>query len=76
MRVSVANSSHLITAQRPLEEFMTDPALTIACVLLVVVSIGWIVVWRLILHDAKKAAMRGKRLRGIKPPRDVWTYPP
>ena len=66
-------------AKRPLLEFMRDPALTVACVLLVVVSIGWVVVTRLILHKMKRAAQRGVRspaTDAIRPAKDIWTIPP
>lgn len=66
-------------AERPLLEFMRDPTLTVACVLLVVVSIGWVVVTRLILHRMKRAAIRGIRSAStdaIRPAKDIWTIPP
>ena len=65
--------------KRPLVEFMRDPSLTVACVLLVVVSIGWVVVTRLILHKMKRAARRGVRsaaTEAIRPAKDVWSLPP
>ena len=66
----------IIASHRPLQEFVTDPALTIACVLLVVVSIGWIVVWRMILRAMKRAAIEGRRVEVPKKPRDIWALPP
>ena len=61
-----------------LVEFMRDPALTVACVLLVVVSLGWVVMTRLILHRMKRAARRGARARldAIRPAKDIWSIPP
>lgn len=62
-----------------LEEFLADPALTIACVMLIVVSVGWVVISRLIVRNLRKAAMRGRRSRRIeaaRPSRDIWTMPP
>jgi hypothetical protein len=54
----------------PLEEFSRDPLLTVACVLLVGVSMGWIVVSRLIYRNLKKAAAAGPPSRKRKrPPR-------
>jgi hypothetical protein len=69
--------AHLtFAAQRPLREFLTDPTLTIACVLLIVVSIGWVVVWRLIIRAMKKAASRGVSSEAPQNPRDIWAFPP
>ena len=70
-----------LSAQIPLREFLVDPSLTIACVLLVVVSVGWIVVWRRILRDMRRAASRRPASRApktdvVRPPRDIWSYPP
>ncbi len=66
----------LAAAERPLREFLTDPSLTIACVLLVVVSVGWIVVWRLIVREMRRAVARGRRADAVKATRDIWAYPP
>lgn len=66
-------------AKRPLVEFMRDPSLTVACVLLVVVSVGWVVVTRLIVHKMKRAARQGVRnaaTEAIRPAKDVWSMPP
>jgi hypothetical protein len=61
-----------------LEEFLSDPILTMACVLLIVVSIGYIIVTRLIARRYKKAALRDRRraeqMRANE--RDIWSYPP
>jgi hypothetical protein len=61
-----------------LREFFSDPSLTVACVLLIVVSVGWVVVTRLILHDLNSAAYqrRGTKPREPKPVRDIWRSPP
>lgn len=78
----LATSSGLNTAQdaeRPFLEFMRDPTLTIACVLLVVVSVGWVVVTRIIVRRMKRAAIRGVRsvsTDAIRPAKDIWTIPP
>ena len=46
-------------------EFARDPILTVACVLLIVVSISWIVVSRMIVHQLKRyEAARPKKRRG------------
>ncbi|HYI46576.1 MAG TPA: hypothetical protein VE174_14055 [Actinomycetota bacterium] len=63
-------------AERPLREFLTDPTLTIACVLLIVVSIGWVVVWRLIIRRMKRAALSGGPAEAPRSPRDIWAFPP
>lgn len=66
-------------AKKPLVEFMRDPSLTVACVLLVVVSVGWVVVTRLIVHKMKRAARRGVRSAAtdaVRPAKDIWSLPP
>ena len=65
-----------LAAERHLREFLTDPTLTIACVLLIVVSVGWVTVWRLILKEMNRAVVRGLPVEPVKPPRDIWAYPP
>jgi hypothetical protein len=47
---------------QPVEEFARDPALTVAAVLLIVVSIAWIVVARMIWINLRRAAARAERL--------------
>ena len=62
-----------------IEEFLADPVLTVACVMLVVVSFGWVVISRLIVRNLRKAAMRGirsRRVDAVRPNRDIWTMPP
>ena len=69
----------LAATARDLGELFRDPALTVACVLLMVVSIGWVIVTRLIVRDLKKAARKGRavpRIDVVRPPRDIWSYPP
>jgi cell division protein FtsX len=46
---------------RPLDEFVRDPALTVACVLLIVVSVAWVVVARMIWLNLRRAASRAER---------------
>lgn len=59
------------------QEFLRDPALTVACVLLIVVSAGWIVISRLIVREMRRAALRAHREPDlVKPPRDIWSVPP
>lgn len=63
--------------ERRLDEFGRDPVLTVACVLLVVVSIGWFVAMRGISHRLRRAAERGQlRVDEVQPPRDIWKAPP
>jgi hypothetical protein len=60
-------------------ELFRDPALTVACVFLIVVSIGWVVVSRLIVRRLKQAALRGQHIARrdiVQPPRDIWSFPP
>ncbi|HJR44809.1 MAG TPA: hypothetical protein VJ927_04335 [Actinomycetota bacterium] len=62
-----------------INEFLSDPMLTVACVMLVVVSVGWVIVSRLIVRNLRKAAMRGirnPRVDSMRPERDIWTMPP
>ena len=60
-----------------LDEFLSDPILTMACVLLIVVSIGYIIVTRLIVRRYKKAALRDRRrAEQLRGERDIWSYPP
>ena len=66
-------------ANDPLEEFLSDPILTVACVMLIVVSMGWVLISRLIVRNLRKAAMRGRRssrVDAIRPERDIWSMPP
>ena len=69
----------VLLAQRtqPIEEFLREPILTVACVLLIVVSVAWIVVTRAIVRNLKRAALRRGRKPGTySPPRDIWSEPP
>ncbi|HEY7873870.1 MAG TPA: hypothetical protein VIG64_01990 [Actinomycetota bacterium] len=66
---------------RPFGEFARDPVLTVACVLLVVVSIGWVVITRLISRNLRKGLLRReeaerRRVGDVRPPRDIWSEPP
>ncbi|MFN2595052.1 MAG: hypothetical protein ABR579_09220 [Actinomycetota bacterium] len=63
------------------QSLVRDPLLTVACVLLLVVCIGWVVGTRLITHNLKRAARRAqqrpRRREGPPPPpRDIWSAPP
>ena len=44
------------------EEFARDPALTVAAVLLIVVSLAWIIVARMIWINLRRAAARAERI--------------
>lgn len=62
---------------QPLEEFAQDPLLTVASVLLIVVSFGWIFVSRLVSRNLRKAARaRNEKKGAVKPARDIWAGPP
>ena len=66
---------------QPLEEFAQDPLLTVASVLLIVVSIGWIVVSRLVSRNLRKSAAlahneKNKKTGAVKPAKDIWAGPP
>lgn len=70
---------HLAQKIDPLDEFLSDPILTVACVMLIVVSLGWVLISRLIVRNLRKAALRGRRSRRIdamRPERDIWSLPP
>jgi ATP/ADP translocase len=60
----------------PFEEFVRDPALTVACVMLIVVSVAWVVVAHRIsrnFREADRAAGPAPRAKGA---RRVWKKPP
>ena len=59
----------LLAKTSGLEEFSREPMLTVACVLLVVVSLAWIVVSRMVYRNLKKAAAAGPPARRRKPGR-------
>jgi hypothetical protein len=62
----------------PFEEFVRDPVLTVACMLLIVVSIAWVVVARKISRNLREAdryrtkAKAGKQQES----KNVWKKPP
>ena len=67
-----------LVAQGRIEEFVSDPVLTVACVLLVAVSVGWILTSRAITKNMKRAAERQQRHRTRAPRRrnvDTRTQP-
>lgn len=68
----------MIFAQVGLADLTEDPVLTVAAVLLIVVSIGWIVVSRMITREIRRQAARRRRSSPTKKPtkdRDMWSYP-
>ena len=63
--------------ERRLDEFGRDPTLTVACVLLIVVSLIWVVMSRVIYRNLRRAAeQRELPVREVRPPRDIWRAPP
>ena len=62
-------------AAEPLEEFARDPVLSVACILLIVVSVAWIVVARAISHNLRRDDQRVQD-PGSRSARDVWKEPP
>ena len=67
-----------IAAEPSIAEFLRDPVLTVACVLLIVVSTGWVVITRLIVRRMRKAILRARApsAGSFRSPRDIWTDPP
>jgi len=60
-------------------EFTREPILTVACVLLIVVSIAWIIVSRMIVRQLKRydrATSQPRRGRPTPRTRKVWDEPP
>jgi len=71
--------SLFLAAVDPFDEFIQEPVLSVAAILLIVVSVAWIVMARLITREMKKAAYRtmdSKSRRDAKPARDIWSSPP
>lgn len=68
----------LAQTARDISELFSEPALTVACVLLIVTSVAWIVMSRMIVRRIKRAALRAKAapLDVVRPPKDIWSYPP
>ena len=60
-------------------EFAREPILTVACVLLIVVSCAWIIVSRMIVRHLKRydaAAGQAKQRRRPTRTKKVWDEPP
>ncbi|MFP5299283.1 MAG: hypothetical protein ACLGHL_09890 [Actinomycetota bacterium] len=69
----------MILAQAGLAELTEDPLLSVAAVMLIVVSVGWIAISRMITREIRRQALRRRRSSTTKKPskdRDIWSYPP
>lgn len=62
-------------AAEPLDEFASDPVLSVACVLLIVVSIAWIIVARSVSRNLRRDDRQSQQ-SGQRAARDVWKAPP
>ena len=63
--------------ERRLEEFGSDPVLTIACLGLIGVSILWVFMSPVIYRNLRKKAERAtKKVGKVAPPKDIWKAPP
>ena len=62
---------------RGLEEFGSDPTLTLAAIGLIAVSLAWIFLAPAIYRNLGRAAERKNIKTGkVLPPRDIWKAPP
>ncbi len=62
---------------RGLEEFGSDPTLTLAAIGLIVVSLAWIFVAPAIYRNLARAAeKKGIKLGRVQAPKDIWKAPP
>jgi hypothetical protein len=62
-------------SQRPLEDFLSDPVLTVACVLLIIVGLMWIITARVIAHNQKRALKARRRRRNTNEKTDEQARP-
>jgi cell division protein FtsX len=77
--VDIALATAQLAQEGSFSELVEDPVLTLAAVFLMVVSVMYVVVARLVTRNMKKAAIRRMRRRGKKPPRptkEMWNSPP
>lgn len=68
-----------LAQERSFSELAEDPVLTLAAVFLMVVSIMYMLVARIVTRNMKRAAVRRMRRQGKKPPRpkrEMWDAPP
>ncbi len=62
---------------RGLEEFGSDPLLTLAAVGLIVVSLAWLVLSPAIYRNLQRAAeRRAIKVGKVRPAKDIWKAPP
>ena len=69
----------LFAAKGGFAEITKDPALSVAAMLLIVVSVLWIIVARLITMQMKRNARKRARAQGRRPKvaeREIWKAPP
>jgi hypothetical protein len=69
----------LLAQTNSFAEFTREPILTVACILLIVVSLAWIIVSRMIVRQLKRHDKAiSQRPRGRPTPRQkkVWDQPP
>ncbi|MGH2749891.1 MAG: hypothetical protein ACRDK3_03310 [Actinomycetota bacterium] len=71
-------TSILLAQSNSFGEFTREPILTVACVLLIVVSLAWIIVSRMIVRQLKRydAALQPRRRRPSTRTKKVWEEPP
>lgn len=74
----MAGMADVAQSTKPLEEFLTDPLLTVAAVLLIVVAVLLVLFSRLISYNLKRAAKKVAKMQGRRPPPadDPWSEPP
>lgn len=71
------NAYVLLAQGNSFGEFTREPILTVACVLLIVVSISWIIVSRMIVRQLKRyESARPARRRPPTRTKRVWDEPP
>ena len=64
-------------AERRLEEFGSDPTLTIAALGLIAVSLAWVFVSPAIYRNLRRKAERSDvKIDKVRPARDIWRDPP
>ena len=62
---------------RRLEEFGSDPMLTIAALGLIAVSLMWLFLSPAIYRNLRRAAERAQiKIDKVRPARDIWSEPP